>query len=54
MVFDCSRRWIIAGPGTSRSTGPSPTDRADQAGIDPLIKLIDRNPDDNLTKVEKR
>jgi hypothetical protein len=24
-----------------------------QAGIDPLIKLIDRNPDDNLTKVNK-
>jgi ABC-2 type transport system permease protein len=26
----------------------------DQAGIDPLIKLIDRNPDDNMTKVEKQ
>jgi ABC-2 type transport system permease protein len=25
-----------------------------QAGIDPLIKLIDRNPDDNVVKVEKR
>jgi ABC-2 type transport system permease protein len=25
-----------------------------QAGIDPLDKLIDRNPDDNLIKVEKR
>lgn len=25
-----------------------------QAGIDPLIKLIDRNPDDNLIKVEKQ
>jgi ABC-type transport system involved in multi-copper enzyme maturation permease subunit len=25
-----------------------------QAGIDPLIKLIDRNPDDNAIKVEKR
>jgi len=24
-----------------------------QAGIDPLIKLIDRNPDDNVVKVEK-
>jgi hypothetical protein len=24
------------------------------AGIDPLIKLIDRNPDDNVIKVEKR
>jgi hypothetical protein len=23
-----------------------------QAGIDPLIKLIDRNPDDNMVKVE--
>jgi ABC-2 type transport system permease protein len=25
-----------------------------QAGIDPLIKLIDRNPDDNMVKVEKQ
>jgi ABC-2 type transport system permease protein len=25
-----------------------------QAGIDPLIKLIDRNPDDNLTDVKKQ
>ena len=25
-----------------------------QAGIDPLIKLIDRNPDDNVVKVEKQ
>jgi aminopeptidase N len=25
-----------------------------QAGIDPLIKLIDRNPDDNLVKVKKQ
>jgi hypothetical protein len=25
-----------------------------QAGIDPLIKLIDRNPDDNVIKVEAR
>lgn len=25
-----------------------------QAGIDPLIKLIDRNPDDNLAKVKKQ
>ena len=25
-----------------------------QAGIDPLIKLIDRNPDDNLVKVDKQ
>ncbi len=25
-----------------------------QAGIDPLIKLIDRNPDDNLTEVKKQ
>jgi len=25
-----------------------------QAGIDPLIKLVDRNPDDNLAKVEKQ
>jgi len=25
-----------------------------QAGIDPLIKLIDRNPDDNVIKVEKQ
>ena len=25
-----------------------------QAGIDPLIKLIDRNPDDNLVKVQKQ
>ena len=25
-----------------------------QAGIDPLIKLVDRNPDDNLTKVKKQ
>ncbi|HYM75825.1 MAG TPA: ABC transporter permease [Candidatus Dormibacteraeota bacterium] len=25
-----------------------------QAGIDPLIKLIDRNPDDNVVNVEKR
>ena len=25
-----------------------------QAGIDPLIKLIDRNPDDNLVTVEKQ
>jgi ABC-2 type transport system permease protein len=25
-----------------------------QAGIDPLIKLIDRNPDDNLTRVNKQ
>ena len=25
-----------------------------QAGIDPLDKLIDRNPDDNLIKVEKK
>jgi len=25
-----------------------------QAGIDPLDKLIDRNPDDNLIKVEKQ
>ncbi len=25
-----------------------------QAGIDPLIKLIDRNPDDNMAKVEKQ
>jgi hypothetical protein len=24
-----------------------------QAGIDPLIKLIDRNPDDNMVKVQK-
>ncbi len=24
-----------------------------QAGIDPLIKLIDRNPDDNLVKVKQ-
>jgi hypothetical protein len=25
-----------------------------QAGIDPLIKLVDRNPDDNVVKVEKQ
>jgi hypothetical protein len=25
-----------------------------QAGIDPLNKLIDRNPEDNMVKVEKR
>jgi len=25
-----------------------------EAGIDPLIKLIDRNPDDNVVKVEKQ
>jgi ABC-2 type transport system permease protein len=25
-----------------------------QAGIDPLIKLIDRNPDDNMVKVQKQ
>ena len=25
-----------------------------QAGIDPLIKLIDRNPDDNLAKVNRQ
>ena len=25
----------------------------EQAGVDPLIKLIDRNPDDNVVKVEK-
>ena len=25
-----------------------------QAGIDPLVKLVDRNPDDNLAKVEKQ
>ena len=25
-----------------------------QAGIDPLIKLIDRNPDDNLAEVKKQ
>jgi hypothetical protein len=25
-----------------------------QAGIDPLIKLIDRNPDDNVVNVEKQ
>jgi len=25
-----------------------------QAGIDPLIKLIDRNPDDNIVKVQKQ
>jgi hypothetical protein len=25
-----------------------------QAGIDPLNKLIDRNPEDNVVKVEKR
>ena len=25
-----------------------------QAGIDPLIKLIDRSPDDNVVKVEKQ
>ncbi len=26
----------------------------EQAGVDPLIKLIDRNPDDNVVKVEKK
>jgi hypothetical protein len=25
-----------------------------KAGIDPLIKLIDRNPDDNVTDVKKQ
>jgi len=25
-----------------------------QAGVDPLIKLIDRNPDDNLAEVKKQ
>jgi hypothetical protein len=25
-----------------------------QAGIDPLIKLVDRNPDDNMVRVEKQ
>ena len=25
-----------------------------EAGVDPLIKLIDRNPDDNIVKVEKQ
>ncbi len=25
-----------------------------KAGIDPLIKLIDRNPDDNVTDVERQ
>jgi hypothetical protein len=25
-----------------------------QAGIDPILKLIDRNPDDNVMKVEKQ
>jgi aminopeptidase N len=25
-----------------------------EAGVDPLIKLIDRNPDDNIVKVEKK
>jgi ABC-2 type transport system permease protein len=25
-----------------------------QAGIDPLIKLIDRNPDDNVTEVKRQ
>jgi ABC-2 type transport system permease protein len=25
-----------------------------KAGIDPLNKLIDRNPDDNVVKVEKK
>jgi ABC-2 type transport system permease protein len=25
-----------------------------QAGIDPLNKMIDRNPDDNIVKVTKR
>ena len=26
----------------------------EQAGVDPLIKLIDRNPDDNVVKLEKK
>jgi hypothetical protein len=25
-----------------------------QAGIDPILKLIDRNPDDNVMKIEKQ
>jgi hypothetical protein len=25
-----------------------------QAGIDPILKLIDRNPDDNVMKTEKQ
>jgi hypothetical protein len=25
-----------------------------QAGIDPILKLIDRNPDDNTIKVDKQ
>jgi ABC-2 type transport system permease protein len=29
-------------------------DAPSQAGIDPLIKLIDRNPDDNVVKVQKQ
>lgn len=34
----------------SRFLNPLPA----QAGIDPLNKLIDRNPDDNVIRVEKQ